>query len=157
MHVTINTDASYSMTHHVASYAVWLVSSHGRVVKSGQVEGEIWSSVVAEYKAILKGLELLVEQNYTDVTKIVINSDCQPAMDVMRGKNHRRWTEELHKETDRLLALLKLDRSKVKCLHVPAHKPIESKRGFVNNHLDRLAKKEIGKAIKLKTCPELVS
>lgn len=150
MIVTINTDASWSPKHHVASYAFWIRSNNGKIAKSGMLKGKTYDADFAEYKCILNALHVVFNSGWQYIDKIIVNTDSMNSIHVFKENksaikkyriggwhNHYRFEFYLLKEKHKAL---KLD---IEFRHVKAHVSTEQTRQWVNDWCDKEAKAQL--------------
>lgn len=156
MTVTINTDASYHPKFKVGAFAFWIVCDQGRIIHSGQLKS-VKNSQDAELQCIANALHTLFKSSFTNIEHIYVNTDCQFGIQaITKGKRMAgcEHVVSVIKETVSILALKYKDfrtknKSKkrfkkfVSWRHVPAHTSGSTKREWVNNRMDELAKKAL--------------
>lgn len=169
MVITINSDASFSNTYKVGTYAYYIVCDKFRHMKSGAFssnnydintpisERRIKNSTEAECAAICNALHLLKinSDKIGKVSKIVVNTDC---LSVIK-KVHRRKAKEGTIFYDCLILLRelralnnpKIPESFYKLNHVTSHvkKRKRTPAEHVNEWCDRQARIEMGKLISI--------
>lgn len=162
MVVTINTDASYHPQHKVGAYAFWIVCNQGKMMQSGALRGAR-DAQDAEMKCIANALYALNKSQFTDVKMIVINTDCQYAIEAIKNKAKHRIGKRMDvvRLCDRIITQLrsKYDigpmkhrkKSFISWRYVPAHTDGVEKRTWVNNWCDTAAKKALWEMINSKT------
>jgi len=164
MTVTINTDASYHPTHKVGAYAFWIVCSQGRLVHSGPLKS-VKNSQDAELQCIANALHTLWKSSFTNIEHIYVNTDCKFGISaITKGSlmNNCQETVAAIKKIISQLALKYKDarsghksakkfKKFISWRHVPAHTSGSSKRTWVNNKMDELAKKALWESINKKS------
>lgn len=82
MNVTVNTDASFSYTHKIGTWAFWMVSNLGRITGSGKFKNGCLDSNEAEMKAICNALTVITENPtlMASVKVIYVNTDSMSAI-----------------------------------------------------------------------------
>lgn len=157
-HVTLNTDGSLDWgskqgSPGKAGYAYWISSDIGRLPDCD-------NSMGPELAAIAKGIYFI--RNHPElkkVTKIIVNTDCEPAISWIASINRSRKKDKKHKGSLQNVArhhiLLMIDKYKgldpvkVEYRHVKAHtNDLSEARKYVNDWLDKKAKE--GRFLKLK-------
>ena len=164
MLITLNTDGSLDWGAKVgnpgkAGYAYWISSDLGRFKKYGRLPNCV-NSMGPELAAIAKGLYFI--RNHPELskaTKIIVNTDCQPAIDWIASINRSREKDKKHKGTLHNIArhhILEMARKnyrglpevKIEYRHVKAHtNELSEARKYVNDWLDKKAKE--GRFLKL--------
>lgn len=162
MTITINTDASYHPVYKVGAFAFWIVSKSGRVIQNGPLK-KVKNSQDAELQCIANALHAIKKLNYKDVKHIYVNTDCSFGIDAIlkgirmcgcdetvgiikkivqelqqkHGYNRKRWRRWGWK-------------SFISYRYVPAHTDGETKREWVNNRMDTMAKEALWQLINSK-------
>ena len=148
MLVTVNTDASFSPQHKIGAYAFWIVCDQGRIIYSGPLP-EASSSTDAEIRCIINALKALADSKFTNVSKIVINSDALCAFNMIQPKAKKGTTAKTCFEV--LVRLRNKYNHKVdihEFRHVKAHSGTAEKRKWVNDWCDKTAKKILREKVK---------
>jgi len=163
-HVTLNTDGSLDWgskqgSPGKAGYAYWISSDIGRFKKYGRLP-DCDNSMGPELAAIAKGIYFI--RNHPElkkVTKIIVNIDCQPAIDWVKSVNSRKKSHKKHKGSlqniarHHILLMMRegynnLHKVTIEYRHVKAHtNDLSEARKYVNDWLDKKAK--AGRFIKL--------
>lgn len=144
MNVTITTDASYSPQFKVGAYAFWIACDQGRYMHAGPLKEKVSRPEEAEFKCIINSLHFLKGLNLK-VTNLYINTDCLNVIHLVNNdtaaikKYHLKWGHPLLLKYHALLSRAKF--GNVTMRHVPAHVATETKRQWVNDWCDRMAKK----------------
>lgn len=157
MIVTINTDASFSPTHKIGTYAFWIVCNEGKIAKSGVLKKSLTRPEQAEFKCILNALHVVVNSNLKGVTKIIINTDCLNVIH-LANKNKKAiqkyrlasWGNHLVSEMNRLMRTRGWVKVDLEFRHVKAHVSTSTKRQWVNEWCDQEAKKQLSNCIQTK-------
>lgn len=157
MLVTLNTDGSvdYGAKEGVpkkAGWAYWISSDVGRFKNYGKCP-DCTNTMGPELAAIAKGIYFI--RNHPELskaTKIIVNTDCKPAISWMATIHRRRQRDKKHKGTLHNIArhhILEMTRKgyrdlpevKVEYRHVMAHTDdLTEARKWVNDWLDKKAK-----------------
>lgn len=78
MLVTINTDASF--IDGFGGYAFWIVCNEGKIQKAGKIKQKINNNHTAEIMAIANALHTLKNSRFSNITKVIINTDSQDSI-----------------------------------------------------------------------------
>jgi ribonuclease HI len=151
MIVTINTDASWHPKFKVGAYAFWIVCDQGRITHAGPLK-EASGPTDAELRCIANALHALLKSDFTDIQKVIINSDALYAFGMVGKKKQEKSPGRVCAD---ILTQLKRKHMKVEqrakpiheFRHVKAHSGTAEKRKWVNNWCDKAAKRELGKLI----------
>lgn len=163
MLITLNTDGSLDWGAKIgkpgkAGYAYWISSDLGRFKKYGRLPDCV-NAMGPEMAAIAKGIYFIRNHpKLSKATKIIVNTDCQPAIDWIASINRSREKDKKHKGSLQNVArhhiLLMIDNYKglnpvkVEYRHVKAHtNELSEARKYVNDWLDKKAKE--GRFLKL--------
>lgn len=149
MTLTINCDASYYPQHKVAGYAFWIVCEAGRLIQSGPLK-QAKDSHTAEVQAIGNALAAVLKSDFKNVQFIVVNTDCQYAINaITKGTNIGKAGKAV-KVIHGIIEELKVKhnvRSKkhrnvkyISWRYVQSHSEGDTKREWVNNRMDSMAK-----------------
>ena len=84
MIVTINTDASFNGHYKIGAYAFWIVCNQGRILFSGPINEAI-NPTDAEIHCMVNALKTLLNSKFTDVSRIIINSDALHAFTMIKA------------------------------------------------------------------------
>lgn len=142
MLVTLYCDASWNSSKNVGGWAVWLRSSHGRIVRSGECPDYCDSSTVAELAAIFAGLHIATE-SWADTSKVLVRSDCTGALSAIRNKPRVASMVRLHRKISQLKVLSGIA---IEDRWVKGHQFSGEVEAYVNNRVDRLAYREMRQA-----------
>lgn len=154
MILTINTDASYHAHIKRGSYAFWAICNDFKICKYGVFKEQIMDPTEAEIKAIINAVYVCLRQQSTQITRLIINTDCLFAKLGWEG-----WTGLGDKAKAKWRPLIKLLRrlcneykpnfsSKVEIRHVKAHDNTETDRNWCNDWCDQKAKEAISVVVK---------
>lgn len=162
MIVTINTDASFNAKHQIGSYAFWIKSDMGRVQQSGLLRRQVSRPEIAEFRCIINAIHVLGLQNWKDIKKIIINTDCLNVIHLLKKdrKNIQKyslasWGSYLTTVFYEMIRKQKLDKIPIEYRHVQSHVNITDKKTFVNDWCDKAAKAVIRTQIhKLENAPK---
>jgi ribonuclease HI len=163
MLVTINTDASFSNTHNVATYAFWIACDKGKFFRSGELKGSVFTSTHAEMKCIINALYFVFDNaELREAKKIIVNTDSLISIEKFK-KNKKVWgkskkvfiKEELDiikEQFNKILDLHIFKKNKknvvVEYRHVKAHEHVNNAKHFINDLCDREAKVQMGIVLK---------
>jgi ribonuclease HI len=143
MLITVNTDGSFYPDTKQAGYAFWITCNNGRYKKWGKLK-KCQTSTEAELMAIANALYFLRHhKDLKDVSKIIINTDCESIINIMKNA-HRSRTPIMNKikgTISKYIGRYEGKDSTYEIRHVEAHKGTETPRKYVNNWLDKHAKK----------------
>lgn len=154
MIVTINTDASFHPVHKVGAYAFWIVCDQGKMMQSGPLK-DARDAQDAEMKCIVNALYALNKSKFTEVKLIVINTDCQWAIEAIKSKVKHRMgkRKDVVSLCDKIITQLRTKykiasmkyrkKSFISWRYVPAHTEGTQSRTWVNNWCDTAAKKAL--------------
>lgn len=157
MLITLNTDGSLDWgakkgNPKKAGYAYWISCDVGTFKKYGKLPN-CDNPMGPELAAIAKGLYFI--RNHPElkcVTKVIVNTDCEPAISWIKSINRQRDRDKKHKGSLQNIArhhILNIVRKgyndlpelKVQYRHVKAHTTnLSEARKWVNNWLDEKAK-----------------
>lgn len=146
MLVTVNTDASFNIEHGVGGYAFWIISDDFSMKMGGVFKDLCENASDAEIKAIINALQKVANTSQTEITRIIVNTDCQPAIDCfnhgLKGKNKKgkQYWKSLKKKLHQTIAKIPGKQIKVEFRHVKAHNGTPDKRSYVNDWCDKTAK-----------------
>lgn len=154
MIVTINTDASFNFKHQIGSYAFWITSDMGRVQQSGLLRKKVSRAEIAEFRCIINAVHVLGLQNWKNIKKIIINTDCLNVIHLLKKDkiNIKKyalasWGTYLTIIFFTALRNHKLIKIPIEYRHVESHVDITDKRTYVNDWCDKAAKEVIRKQI----------
>lgn len=165
MLVTLNCDGSLDYGAKIGNpgkggWAYWISSDVGRFKDYGRCPDCV-NSMGPELAAIAKGIHYIRNhEKLSKATKIIVNTDCEPAIGWIKSIGRQRDRDKIHKGTlhniarHHILIMIKegykgLPEVKVEYRHVKAHtKDLTEARKWVNNWLDEKAK--AGRHLKLK-------
>ncbi|MCU0691584.1 MAG: hypothetical protein MUF54_09295 [Polyangiaceae bacterium] len=140
MFVTCYTDASYSPAAG-GSWAVWLRSDQGRLVRSGPCPDWIGDSVAAELAAIFAGIYLAVRTWGPTVKTVLVRSDCQAALGLADCTAQLSRRPPLRRLQERTRAAVARGGICLMLRWVPGHQSARSSTwSWLNVRCDRLAK-----------------
>jgi ribonuclease HI len=156
---TINTDASFHPTHKVGGFAFWIVYQGIRTIQSGPLKS-VNNSHDAEVQAIANGLYAVLKSKHDKVERIIINTDCKHAIYCIQDKDKKFYNgaDEAIKMCHLLIEKLRKRYRPVQVKgkrmrfiemrYVKAHSEGETARLWVNNYLDREAKRAMREQLK---------
>lgn len=149
MLVTINTDASFYPLQKIGGYAIWIASNKGRVKHAAGFKQTLHSPHDAEFKVIINALHLLKKQRW-EITEIYINTDSQTVIETIEAKGTFKKLPQYGKDNyQTYLSIIKeLGVNHVSLRHVKAHQHTNTARHWVNEWLDKEAKKAARKILK---------
>ena len=154
MIVTINTDAAYHPEHKVAAFAFWIASDRGRICHCGPLRKKVSRPEQAEFKCILNAIYVLGRQEYKNITKIIINTDCLNVIHLIKKDKKKiqkyhlgSWGRHLVVEYELMMIKFSLARIPIEFRHVPSHTGDTTARSWVNDWCDRHAKQAMWKKI----------
>jgi ribonuclease HI len=143
MLVTINTDASFNPKFKIGAYSFYIKSNNG-VIRHANVLKTAKNSYEAEAMAVANALAALEKSNWI-VSRIIINSDCMGIFDKFTKKSKL----DVGRAGYRLIRRIKEKSGVLPHLtihefrHVKAHTQVTNARSFINNTLDKEAKKHM--------------
>ena len=159
MTITINTDASYHPYYKVGAFAFWIVCKSGKTIHSGPLK-KVSNSQDAELQCIANALHVVSKLNYPAIKHIYVNTDCKwGILAVTKGQYVNGCSvvvKKIHKI--RMELEIKYGYSKrkwkswgwdgfISWRYVPAHTEGNTKREWVNNRMDAMAKEALRKLI----------
>lgn len=161
MLITINTDASFYNEYKLGSYALWITADIGRLRKVGVFKDSVNSSHEAEFKAIINALYILVKNEITPITRVIINTDSLTTINLINAEPQKqaksKWGKELIQTYKKFIKKHGL-KDKIEFRHVVSHLHKNTARNWVNDWLDKEAKKILRKKIaELKNNPIFTS
>lgn len=146
--IIINTDASYSQEHDVGGYAFHIRGENFVTSKSGFLGSDIGGPAQAELLCIgLAIASLLSQKDLKKTSTLILFTDCVPAINQINSPTIMEAVE-----VARLWGNLikRLSPVNIEIRHVRAHTAYKSDKAFINNLLDRDAKKWMRKALSIK-------
>lgn len=156
--VTCNTDAGYFPYDKVGSFAYWIKGGGMHLHGSGIFKTKCAGPWQAEMQAILNALHVLKKHNPPPIIGFIFNTDSKQAGASKRGNQLRQKLrlailefkndaiERLGKEVFTLVT--KNQKHYAEFRHVPAHGSTDTKRTWVNAHLDNICRQELKKWLK---------
>lgn len=148
MLVTINTDASYLPLEKVGGWAFWIRSDDFVFKKFGYFKEPLNDPLEAELFAVINALAYLSNQGIR-CTKIIVNTDCYPAIDFLNKKTVSRLRKIkigsvplLVYYNNLITKLLGHNSKNIEYRHVKAHTAITNARSFINDWCDARAKEQ---------------
>lgn len=161
MIVTINTDASFSNTFKRGSYAFWIISNSGKIAKSGILKQAVGRPEQAEFMCIINAIHTLIVQDWKNIEKVVINTDCLNVIHIIKDCKYsiekyklKKWGNHLKSRMVKILLNSSLAKTPFEFRHVRAHQEIQSSKQYVNDWCDKEAKLAMNRFIKeMKTKP----
>lgn len=156
MIVTINTDASFHPKYKVAAFSCWIVCNQGKILRAGPLK-KAKDSNDAETQGIANALHFILYSEFTNITRIIVNNDCQFAHQQIKtgkskcslaAKSSSRRVRELIKQVGEKYGLCSNWQRWIEFRYVPAHTGTESARKWVNDWCDNAAKEQMRKQIK---------
>jgi ribonuclease HI len=138
--VTISTDASFNLKLKKGSYSFWISSSLGSYKRSGNLQNNVETSLIAEIQAILNALFFLKSLD-KDWYAIRINTDCLPAKNNLDKPPKKEYLINYFNMFNEIKKQLKFKKFKIN--HVKAHTDNSNPRSYVNNWCDQEAKKAL--------------
>lgn len=144
--VTINTDASFNHQGNFGGFAFWIASDQGRIVRKGPLKS-VRSSNEAELQCIANALHTLLQSGLSHIDYIYINSDAKTVFEWVSSKAKKGTAEYV---CFKILLQLKekyglKDDKFFEFRHVKAHLHKKTKRHYVNDWCDKMAKAEMKK------------
>ncbi len=150
MIVTINTDASFSPSEKRGSFAFWIVSNSGRVATSGMLRKKVLTPSEAEFQCIINAIHTLVNQNWKNIDKIIINTDCLNVIHLIKNNQKaikryglRKWGKYLVDKFTNIVYKSSLRKVPIEFRHIKAHVSTETTKQYVNDWCDKEAKKQL--------------
>jgi hypothetical protein len=149
--VTINTDASFSRFHKKGSFAFWIVCNNFKILKSGNLRGEISNPSIAEFKCIVNAFHLLFNEDLKEIKKIIVNTDCLNVIHVVNNSKAEisryklQYLFEILKTWKKTIA--KYPKIEIEFRHVKAHTGANNARSYVNELCDSEAKKRLNELL----------
>jgi len=153
MIVTINTDASWHPKENYAGFAFWIVCDQGKFCHAGILKKRVMRPEIAEFKCIINAIYVLGKLNYSNVNKIIINTDCLNVIHLIKKDKKAinmyglHWGKHLVLEYERLLKIQKIPKNRFDFRHVKAHEEISTARQYVNDWCDKAAKEQMWKKV----------
>ena len=153
MIVTINTDASYSKTHKIGTYAFWIICNQGKCAKSGVLKRKCHRPEEAEFQCIINAIHTLCKSKITGVKKIIINTDCLNVIHLIRGNKSLisyyklGFGKNMVEQFEKILKVNGYEKVVLEMRHVKAHESTETARQWVNEWCDQEAKKRLRQAV----------
>lgn len=140
MRVTIITDASWCDMTQAGGYGYWVACERGRERGGAAFRVRPSSSLIAEMMAMVNGLCQAVRSGLVMAgDRVLIQTDCQAAIDIFSGKTDPHNREELQVLTHMKRAL-KSSSLVVEYRHVKGHTAGNTPRTYVNNYCDHQAR-----------------
>lgn len=154
MIVTVNTDAAFHPQFKVAGYAFWIVCNQGRKKGYGHLRGTMNRPDIAEFQCVINAMHILGKMKLTGITKIIVNTDCLNVIHIIKKdkvaikKYHLgKWGLPMREKFISTLREFGLNKAKIEFRHVRSHSETNSKKGWVNDWCDRMAKLEMWRKI----------
>ena len=140
MWVTLYTDASFNGTE--GTWAIWLRSEKGRIVKSGKCPATVDDNNAAEMYAVLVGVTVaLREWAVTDkIFGIQINSDSHVVCTALYQWSKPNRHPTIARIQTKIRAILTEQDIRVRAKHVRGHQRSDNVRSWLNNRCDRMAR-----------------
>lgn len=139
MDVTCYTDAAFD-PRRGASWAVWLRSDDGRVVRAGRCPDFVGTSTAAELSAVHVGIRIALAVWPGRVKRLVVRSDSRSALAVAEGTSRPR-DATLQRLQGRIRRLLAGHGVTLECRWVPGHqRPSRNAAAYLNHRCDTLAR-----------------
>lgn len=157
MTLTINTDASFHPKFGVGAYAFWIKWTDGKLVQSGALK-QVKNSQDAEMQAIGNALYAVLQKDFKELEHIYINTDCKYGIEaITKGKKINGCLDTV-KQVNRYVSKLAVKyqeyyggyrrfKKLISWRYVPAHTSGATKRTWVNNKMDELAKAALWQSI----------
>ena len=150
MQVTINTDASFKQGY--GGYAFWIVCDAGKIQKAGKIKEPCLGSSDAEAMCITNAIYTLKHSRFTEITKVIINTDSEPSIHLLSGTIKAGVKTAISKviEECKLLMMeiclanglsIRDYKTVFELRHVKAHSGKKDSRSFVNEWCDQEAKR----------------
>ena len=146
--LTINTDASFHPEQKVGGYAFYIICDLFKIEKAGKFKANPKSSIDAEMKCFGNTIAtILAQKELPKIKKIVFNTDCLNGVACVTNKKNKSKDEQL------IVSLINNLKSRTHCRdfefrHVKAHNGTADSRSWVNDKLDKEAKKWMRKQLK---------
>ena len=146
MLITLFTDASFSQTHHRATYAAWAKSDGLTHRHSGSIKRPVQNSTEAELYAIANGLAFTkLCFSPPAQSRIIVQTDCQVAISILqKGKTRSPASQEA---VNYILTYFKTNAYISDFRHVYGHKGTETKRNAVNTWCDTECRRQMGRLL----------
>jgi len=150
MVLTLNTDASFHPTLKYGGWCFYAICNDFKIKRAGMFRGKLKRPEEAEIACILNALTILFSSKIsknTDISWLIINSDCLNGIEALKGNNKhlsRYRCGQLKKYRITYKNLLKKyqkEHIKIEFRHVYAHSGVGDNRSFVNEFCDRWSKK----------------
>jgi ribonuclease HI len=138
MWVTLYSDASFNGRE--GSWAIWLRSEKGRIVKSGKCPVAVDDNNAAEMYAALVGITVAL-RDWGPLTGIQVNSDNQVVCTSLYS-----WSKENRHPTilriqTKIRQIVAESGVRIRTKHVRGHQRSDHTRAWLNNRCDRMARK----------------
>lgn len=161
-YITIYTDASVCPNTESGGWAAWIKAAPGEThLASGIFKTPVKSSTDAELRAIANGLT--VAKRVFDIAgkTIVVVTDSQESIDWITqkttAKQRAKKTNRIYLDLSKWVINLVPAECKLTVKKVKAHSRSDGKRSFINNLVDKAAKRQMKKGRILKTKTENVN
>lgn len=144
--ITIYTDASICGTTDCAAWGAWVKHAEGESFTLSKVfKKKIKCTTSAELMAMANALFVVIKKLQPEKTKFVIVTDCEQAMNIINGvtsinKNHNKIKQYI-------MGIIPPG-CDIKVNKVKAHTGNDDCRSYINNVVDKLAKKAMREARK---------
>lgn len=145
--LTINSDASFHPQLKIGGYAFYIICDLFKIEKSGKFKENPMSSIDAEIKCFGNALAtILAQKELPKIKKIVFNTDCMCGIGCVTNKKNKSKVEL------QIVKLINDLKSRTQCKdfnfkYVKAHNGTNDSRSWVNDKLDKEAKKWMRKQI----------
>lgn len=150
MIVTINTDAAVHKSLRVGAFSFWIKCDQGKIMHTGVLKRPVAQPERAEFQCILNALYALGKSKFTNVTRIIVNTDCLNVIHVVTGNKSAiqkyklmSWGKYLLTEYESMLRSFGWTNKQIQFRHVPAHKSTDTAKAWVNDYLDKASKKAL--------------
>lgn len=137
--MTVYCDASFKDGR--GTWAIWLRSKHGRVVRNGVCPPKVTCSMSAEFYAAYVGMWAAV-RTWPDTTVVLVNSDCQTVTEGLYPQSPPIRNPVIRYAQDVARAFLQKEGLRVRTKWVKGHqRRSASVRAYLNSRCDALAAK----------------
>lgn len=134
MHLTLTTDGSWYMGE--GGFAFYIRHGQTKVLKYGKLK-QSRNCLDAELMAIANGLRYILGSINQPVSKVIVNTDSQPAILYLSGGGNKKSYQHI---TDNVVKSIRQLGCVVEYRHVKAHSDTEDSRSKANKFVDKYAK-----------------
>lgn len=142
MLISLFTDASLCGAKFVGGWAAWAKSERGSLLKSGRFKDKMEGSYEAEMFAVANGIHAVTNSSiFQKGDDILLQCDNLGVIKTLRGDQGPKGARV--REAVRVINEFTLDGGRLITKHIKAHIGTKTKRTWVHNECDKLARKRM--------------